>query len=164
MYRMTRLFLFTLFLFGPVAYSQDKYPTKSQLLKSLTKKTSLKKKVYNSTNWFALENDSSFQTADTVTFYNNKNYRQGKPICNFIDWNFYKKDAFWVQQVQLCKEPTTATALKDQFFFTFQISDSSFPLILSVFNRGTLVDEFEVLSLRTQSLPKSNETFESLTL
>src|SRR5262245_38814796 len=114
---MIRLLLFVS-LFGYVAHAQDKYPTKSQLLKSLTKKTRLKNKVYEHTNWFTLESDSSYQTSDTLVFYNNTNYRQDKFICNVIDWNFYKKDAFWTQYLQLCKEPTTATVIKE---FTFHI-------------------------------------------
>ena len=89
---------------------------------------------------------------DTLVFYNNSNYRYGKFICNFVDWNFYKKDAFWVQHVRLCKEPTTATAIKDDHFFTYDVLDKGQPMILRIFNKGKLVDTFEVLSLTRQPL------------
>ena len=147
---MTKLFLFLLLFIGQLVYGQDKYPTKSQLTKSLTKKTKLKGKVYNSTNWFTIESDSAYRNLDTLVFYNNSNYRYGKLICNFVDWNFYKKDAFWVQYVQLCKEPTTATAIKDEDFFTYEVSGWEQRLILLIFNESKLVDKFEVLSLTPQ--------------
>jgi hypothetical protein len=133
-------------------YGQNKYPTKLQLTKSLTKKTKLKGKAYNSTNWFTIESDSAYRNLDTLVFYNNSSYRSGKLICNFVDWNFYKKDAFWVQHVQLCKEPTTATAIKNEDFFTYDVSDKGQPMILRIFNNGKLVDTFEVLSLTRRPL------------
>jgi hypothetical protein len=162
---MTRLLLLVLFFIGHFAHGQGKYPTKTQLIKSLTRQTKLKGKVYKSTNWFTIENDSGFRHADTLVFYNNSGYRYGKQVCNYIDWNFHKKDAFWVQYIELCKEPTTGTLVKDQTFFTYKLSDSHQPMILSVFNKNVKVGEFEVLSLIKQPIRgQEKETTEVLTL
>src|SRR6478672_9532572 len=161
---MTRLLIFSIILLGNFVRGQDKYPTKIQLQKALTKKTKLTGHIYNSTNWFTLESDSSYQKADTLVFYNNSKYKYGKLICNLVDWNFYKKDAFWVQRVQLCKEPTTATAIKDEFIFTFKIVDQQYPMMLQVFNKEKIVDQFEVLSLARQLLNNQDkETVDVLT-
>ena len=162
---MTRLLIFSFLLLGQFAHSQDKYPTKTQLQKALTKNTKLKKHIYNSTNWFTLESDSSYQNADTLVFYNNSKYRHGTLVCNFVDWNFYQKDAFWVQRVQLCKEPATATAIKDEYIFTFKIVDKQQPMVLQVFYKEKIVDQFEVLSLASQALNNQDkETIDVLTL
>src|SRR4051812_30360238 len=102
---MSRIFIFIFLIIGDFASGQNKYPTKKQLQKSLTRNTKLNGHIYNSTNWFTLQSDSSYQTTDTLVFFNNSDLRYGKFICNYIDWNFYKKNAFWVQKVQLCQEP-----------------------------------------------------------
>lgn len=162
---MTKQFLLILLLSGHFAHDQDRYPTKSQLIKLLTKKTKLKGKVYNSTNWFTTVNDSSYRSQNTLVFYNNSNYRYGKLICNFVDWNFYKKEAFWVQHVQLCREPTTSTAIKDEDFFTYDVSDREQPMIMRVFNKDKLADKFEVLSLtKLRANSQSSEMTYVLTL
>ena len=101
---MAKLLFIILLFFGYLGFGQDSYPTKSELFKSLTKETKLKRKVYNSTNWFTVQNDSSYQSADTLYFYNNQAFRYEEHFCEFVDWNFYKKDAFWMQRIQLCKE------------------------------------------------------------
>lgn len=161
---MKRLFIITFLLLGHFVYSQDKYPTKTLLQKALTKNTKLKKHHHNSTYWFTLESDSSYKKADTLVFYNNKKYQSGKFICHFVDWNFYKKDALWMQRVQLCKEPAIATAIKDHDLFTFKIVDTKMPMILQIYTKENLIDQFEVLSFKSMPLNKSNETTDILTL
>lgn len=131
----------------------------------MTNKTRHKGKVYNSTNWFTVENDSSYQMADTLIFYNNSDLRYQKHYCNFIDWNFYKKNAFWLQRLELCTEPTTASVVKDIDFFTYEVSDDQTPLVIRVFNQQKLIDEFEVLSLSKQILPNGvDKTTDVMTL
>jgi hypothetical protein len=162
---MAKLLFIILLFFGDFGFGQGSYPTKSELFKSLTKETKLKRKVYNSTNWFTVQNDSSYQSADTLYFYNNPAFRYEKHFCEFVDWNFYKKDAFWIQRLQLCKEPTTASATKEKDFFTFEIPDKQRPLVLQIFQKGKIVDRFEVVSLRKQPLnSRKDETTDVLTL
>lgn len=55
-----------------------------------------------------------------------------------------------MQHVQLCKEPTTATAIRDEDFFTYEVSGLEQPMILRIFNKNKLVDKFEVISLTKQ--------------
>ena len=161
---MAKLSVFILLFFGHVVLGQDKYPTKSQVIKSLTQKTRLKNKIYESTNWFSIIDSSTYRSTDTLVFYNNSNNKLGRFICNIVDWNFYKKDALWVQHEQLCKEPATATAIKDDDFFTYDVSDG-LPLTLRISNKDGLVDEFEVLSLTKSPLNnRDQETTDVLTL
>jgi hypothetical protein len=162
---MARLCIFIPLLFGYVLFAQDKYPTKKQLQKALTKKTKLKGHIYNSTNWFTLESDSTYKEADTLVFYNNSKYQYGKHICHFVDWNFYKKDALWMQRVQLCKEPATATAIKDRDIFTFKIVDKRQPMVLEIYHKENLIEQFEVLALTSQQLDnRQNEITDVLTI
>ncbi|MBV4358367.1 hypothetical protein [Pinibacter aurantiacus] len=161
---MARIPIYILLFFGHIAFGQNKYPTKSQLLKSLTQKTKIKNKINESTTWYTIGDDSTYWNADTLLFYNNENYRNGKLICNFIDWNFYKKGAFYVQRIQLCKEPTTATAIKDDDFFTYEVLDGK-PLILRIFYKESLVAKFEVSALAKKPLDnRDKETTDVLTL
>jgi hypothetical protein len=103
--------------------------------------------------------------ADTLVFYNNSHIRYGELVCHFIDWNFHKKDAFWLQRVQLCNEPTTATAVKDKDIFTFEILGKQRPMIFQVFNNSELIDQFEVLKLIKQRLiSREDGTSDVLTL
>lgn len=70
-----------------------------------------------------------------------------------------------MQRVQLCKEPATATAIKDQDIFTFKIVNEQQPMVLQVYNKENLIDQFEVLALTSQQLDnRDNETTDVLTL
>jgi hypothetical protein len=149
---MTKLLLVSLLFCGLVVYGQRRYPSKLQLTKSLLKQTKVRGKSYNATNWFTFQSDSTYQGADTLVFYNNPQYRFGKHTCNFIDWNFHKKDAFWLQSVTLCDETRVATNVTNYKTFNFQVSDRQWPLILEVFSNKILVDKFEVLSLNKEPI------------
>ena len=144
---MNRLLVLILIIVGHFAFGQNQYPTKSQLLKHLQKNTKRNGRFYNSTKWFTCKNDSTFYKADTLEFFNNSNYQNKIHVCDFIDWNFYKRKAFWLQKVQLCKEPTTASMAKDTYFYTFKIIEDKKSLKLEIIRQGTLVDMFEVLSI-----------------
>ena len=67
--------------------------------------------------------------------------------------------------MQLCIEPATATATKEDDFFNYDVSDKEHPLFLQVYSKGKLVDKFEVLSLTKQPLKTGDEeTIDVLTM
>ena len=70
-----------------------------------------------------------------------------------------------MQRLELCEEPTTGSAAKEQDFYTFELNDKQTPIILKILHKGELVDMFEVLSLTKQPFGlRGNEITEVLTL
>jgi hypothetical protein len=149
---MTKRLVVSLLFCAVIVYGQREYPSKLQLTKSLLKQTKVRGKSYDATNWFTFQSDSTYQVADTLIFYNNPRHRFGKHTCYFIDWNFHKKDAFWLQTLKLCEDPRLATNVIDYKVFNFEVSDRQWPLILKVFSNNVLVDKFEVLSLNKEPI------------
>jgi hypothetical protein len=153
---MTRLFLITLLIVGHLSYGQSSYPTKSELIKALTKETKVKKKSYKPTYWFTFESHSSYKTADTITFFNNYMYHYGKENCNRIYWSFFKMDAFYLQEVT-CNDQANAGEADGSNDFTFEISNNQYPMVFQVFSKMKLVEKFEVLSLTKKILHSESE-------
>src|ERR1700761_2555910 len=58
--------------------------------------------------WIICNHDSSYFTADTLRLFDNINYfYQNGTCCDFVDWTFFKKNAFAQSKFQICNEPST---------------------------------------------------------
>lgn len=137
-------------LCGQMLFAQNNQPTKGQLLKAFKGSVRQENSVKVSTNsnpWVICNKDSAFYKSDTVRLYNNVNYYYNSKCCDFIDWTFYKKEAFVLTRVQICKEPATASVAKNEDWFTIKVSNEDKNLLLETYNQGKLVDRFKVISI-----------------
>ena len=151
-----------------MAFSQNKQPTKSQLIaafKRSIRQDNSGRVSTNSNPWAICNKDSAFYKSDTLRLYNNVNFYYYSKCCDFTDWTFYKKDAFVLTRVQICKEPTTASVTKNDDWFKVKISTENKTLFLQTYNQGRLVDKFKVVSLeQVDKIGQPNETTNMVTL
>ena len=166
-FTMTKYLLFIFFIVGHSAIGQNSNPTKSQLLQVLKKsiRQDSKGKVLTISNpWVVCNRDSSFYKSDTLRLYNNINFSQYSNCCDFIDLTFYKRNAFVVVRTQMCNEPTTASVIKSNDWFTIDILKIESDLIIKTINQGKVVDSFKAVSIDKIKIGQTNEITEVLTL
>lgn len=165
---MKRLFLLIFFVVGYSAFGQVRPPTKYQLLKlfkNSVKQDHSDKVSTNSNPWVICNKNGLFYTADTLKLYNNINYYYHSSCCDFIDWTFYKKDAFVLTRVQICKEPTTASVPKNEDWFVIKVSNQGKYLFLETYNQGRMIDRFQVLSIdKVNYIGQPNDITDVVTL
>jgi hypothetical protein len=102
---MTKIFFFIFLISGRSLWGQNANPTKSQLLHTLIKSIQQKTKgkvLIGSNPWVVCNKDSSFYKSDTLQLYNNVNYYYYSNCCEFVDFTFYKKNAFVANKTQVC--------------------------------------------------------------
>jgi len=165
---MTKYLLLAFLIFGRTSFGQNVNPTKSQLLKVIKKsirQDSRGKVSTNSNPWVVCNRDSSFYKSDTLRLYNNLNYYYYSKCCDFVDWTFYKKNAFVIVNTQICKEPPTGSISTKSDWFTIDISKDQNDLILQTINQGKAVDRFKVISIdEVNNIGQPDDITEVLTL
>lgn len=164
-----RKLLLLIFLFcGGIAAGQNNQPAKAQLLKAFKasiRQDSPGKVSTNSNPWVICNKDSAFYKSDTLRLYNNTGYHSHSQCCDFTDWTFYKKDAFVLTRVQICKEPTTVSVSRNEDWFTIKVSKENKNLFLETYNQGKLVDRFRVISIsKVDGIGRFKEMTEVVTL
>ena len=142
-----------LFLFLSInCWGQKTELTKKNLLKILKssiRQDSKSKIQTNSNPWSICNEDSSYFKSDTLHLYlsNNSQYRNHSLCCNFINWSFYKKDAFILTKTQICKEPPTTSASKAENWYTLKIKKEDKILTLTTCNQEKIMTRFKVINI-----------------
>lgn len=96
---MRTLILFAFSLMANIGWRQHSSLTKNQIDKILNADN-------DHTEWSICNVDSSFFKSDTLRLYNNINYfYQKSNCCKLVTWRFYKKNAFTLSGLEVCKEP-----------------------------------------------------------
>lgn len=114
--------------------------------------------------WLICNQDSSFYLKDTIKVCSNSYYRNSLNCCQYMAWTFYDKDKFISTNLELCKEPTTASATRDKDYFKILIASADNYLIISTFNNDQLKESFKLLSVDTIKQSNSDLTSTVLTL
>jgi len=120
-----------------------------KVLKSSIRQNSKSKIQTNSNPWTICNKDSSYYKSDTLHLYlsNNSQYRNHSSCCDFIDWTFYKKDAFILTKTQICKEPPTTSSSKADDWYKLKILKENGILLLIIFNQNRLITKFKVINI-----------------
>ncbi|RXK62762.1 hypothetical protein ESA94_07125 [Lacibacter luteus] len=147
---IARLFILVAFLFaGHISEGQTIVPTKKQLLKLFKSsiRQDLKSKITTNSNpWVICNDDSSYYKADTIRLFPNSNdYPDCKCSC-YIDWTFYKKDAFILTR-EYINEPRRISVTKSGDWYVVKLSLDGESLILETFNQNILIDRFKVVDI-----------------
>jgi len=147
---IARLFILVTFSFaGHISVGQTSQPTKKQLLKlfkSSIRQDSKLKVTTNSNPWVVCNDDSSYYKADTIRLFPYSNdYPDCKCSC-YIDWTFYKKDAFILTR-EYTNEPRRVIVTKSSDWYIVKLSLADKSLILETFNQNNLIDRFEVIDI-----------------
>jgi len=138
-----------LFFFAHNSWGQTSLPTKKQLLKVFKASIRQDSKLKISTNsnpWIICNDDSSYYKSDTLKlFSHSNNYPDCKCFC-FIDWTFYKKDAF-VMSREYIDEPRRVSVSKADDWYTIKLLQKNEDLLLETYNQDKLIERFEVITI-----------------
>jgi hypothetical protein len=162
---MTRLILLIAILNSINSYGQTKPYSENEiyaLFKNSISQTEKGKIEVPSNPWLICNQDSSFFRKDTIRVCSNSYYRNSLNCCQYIAWTFYDKDKFISTNLELCKEPTTASATKDKDYFKILVVSADNYLIISTFNNDQLKDSFKLLSV--DNIKQSNSDLTSTVL
>ena len=144
----TSIILF-FFLVGHTSLGQISNPTKKQvfkILKASIKQDSKSKVSTNSNPWVICNEDSSYFKSDTLKLFPHLNdYPNCRCYC-YIDWTFYKKDAFVLTR-EYIDEPRRVSVTNADNWYVIKLSKVNNDLVLKTYNQGKLVDQFNVVSI-----------------
>lgn len=148
---MTRYLFIPFLLFSVCSFGQTKiYSEKDiyRLFKKSISQTDKKKISVPSNPWLFCNKDSSFYLSNTLRLVSNS-YHNHKLVncCDYVGWTFYKQDKFVSTRLQLCKEPTSASATKDNDHFDLKVFSADNYLTLSIFNNNKLMDSFKIIDI-----------------
>lgn len=125
----------------------------SNLLKSSINQSSKKSISVGSGAWIICNTDSAYYKADTIKLYDNINYfYQRNSCCSFIEWTFYKRNAFLQNKAQICQEPSSANTLTEYYKFDVIKKDDNVYLI--VINKH--LKKFELVSISQLKLTNNS--------
>lgn len=142
----TTIFIFSSFL----SYSQSNNITKRILKKSFKK--SIRHENYSSWDewsgyWETNNIDSTYYKSDTIILTNKVGLNS--IYCNYITWEFYKKNAFILGDFTVCKEPPTGRAGNANDLYTIVFEEENDIIYLKTRNLNTettyKVVSFEIL-------------------
>jgi len=162
---MTRLILFLAFFTSFNCYGQTKSYSENDIYRLFKKSISQTEKgkiEIPSNPWLICNQDSSYYRKDTVRICSNSYNTNSLNCCNYIGWTFYEKDKFISTTLELCKEPTTASATRDKDHFKILVASTDNYLIISTFNNDKLVESFKVISV--DNIKQNNSDLKSTIL
>lgn len=148
---MTRLLFILFSLISICSFGQTKNYSEKEVYR-LFKKSILqrdKKKISIPSNpWLFCNRDSSFYLSDTLRLVSNS-YHNHKLVncCDYVGWTFYKQDKFISTRLLLCKEPTSASATKDNDHFELKVFYTNNYLTISIFNKCKLMDSYKIIDI-----------------
>lgn len=155
-------YIFTLFFALSINWGlcQELSPSKHQLSKlfKLSIDQESKKTISVGNNaWTICNQDSSFFKSDTIRIYSNINYFYQKgACCKFIQWTFYKKNAFVQSDLQVCIEPSSSSILNK--YYTIEFLSGKKELYLFILNSDNAFELFRVINLQEIKLAQNNST------
>ena len=151
--------------FFKISNGQNNHPTKQQIVNLFKNSISQQSKngiSVGSNAWVICNKDSAFFKSDTIILQSNINYfYQIGDCCDFIEWIFYKQDAYLQKKLQVCNEPASASANADnlRLILTTQPHD----LVLTTILNGRMMSKFKVLRVDNVKLA-SNISSTAITL
>jgi hypothetical protein len=148
---MTRFLFILPLLISISCFGQTKNYSEKDVYRIFKKSISQREKnkiSIPSNPWFFCNRDSSFYLNDTLRLVSNS-YHNHKLVncCDYVGWTFYKKDKFISTRLQLCKEPTSASATRDNDRFDLKVLSADNYLILSIFNNNKLMESFKIIDI-----------------
>lgn len=165
---MTRLLFILFLLISICSFGQTKNYSEKEVYRLFQKSISQrdKKKISIPSNpWLFCNKDSSFYLNDTLRLMSNS-YHNHKLVncCDYVGWTFYKKDKFISTRLQLCKEPTSASATKDNDHFELKVFSTDKYLTISIFNNSKLIDSYKIIDISSFKQEDTDLTSTVITL
>ena len=150
---MKKITLLVLILIIQFSYSQKTKISKAELLKAFKETIVQKEKGIihtNSNPWFTDNTNENYFKKDTITLKNAKSYK--RDYCKIINWNFYKKAAFSIENADYCNEPPSQKVTTENDWINLNVEKVENYLIIELFNQNKLIDKFKILSLEKKNL------------
>ena len=165
---MTRLLFILFLLISICSFGQTKNYSEKEVYRLFKKSISQrdKKKISIPSNpWLFCNRDSSFYLSDTLRLVSNSYYNHKLVnCCDYVGWTFYKQDKFISTRLQLCKEPTSASATKDSDHFELKVFSTDNYLKISIFNSSKLIDSYRVIDISSFKQEDTDLTSTVITL
>ena len=165
---MTRLLFILFLLISICSFGQTKNYSEKEVYRLFKKSISQrdKKKISIPSNpWLFCNRDSSFYLSDTLRLVSNSYYNHKLVnCCDYVGWTFYKQDKFISTRLQLCKEPTSASATKDSDHFELKVFSTDNYLTISIFNSSKLIDSYRVIDISSFKQEDTDLTSTVITL
>lgn len=165
---MTRLLFILFLLISICSFGQTKNYSEKEVYRLFKKSISQrdKKKISIPSNpWLFCNRDSSFYLSDTLRLVSNSYYNHKLVnCCDYVGWTFYKQDKFISTRLQLCKEPTSASATKDNDHFELKVFSTDNYLTISIFNSSKLIDSYRVIDISSFKQEDTDLTSTVITL
>jgi len=165
---MTRFLLILSLLISVCCFGQTKNYSKKDVYRIFKNSISQTEKIkisIPSNPWLFCNRDSSFYLNDTLRLVSNS-YHNPKLVncCDYVGWTFYKQNKFISTRLHLCKEPTSASATKENDHFDLKVFSADNYLTLSIFNNNKLMDNFKIIDISSFKQEDTDLTSTVITL
>jgi len=148
-------FFFIFFLFPLLLLSQNKI-SKSEVQKIIKDSQVAKKNgsisLPSIKSWKFNNVDSLYFKSDTLIAIQNKTNIQN-PFCEYMDWTFYRKNAFILGNTSYCEEPPSRLVTKyPEDYFTIAIYQVENKTMIDMLrNDKMIVDSFNVIEIENNN-------------
>jgi hypothetical protein len=144
-------------------HSQVKTPPSLKAIKDLLRPVEVPGEG-ESIEWMACDEDSTYYRSDTIQLYRNAYYYLESDCCRFVQWHLSPKYTFTLSEFRPCQEPPVSGVRMENQDLKFEINGFASRVTIAVLRKKQAIDTFEVIDLRTVTLPNRNETSQRLTL
>lgn len=114
--------------------------------------------------WITCDTDSGYYHDDTIHLYRSYHYCFGSGCCQFVRWTLSPKYTFSLTSFLFCQEPPVSGITMENQDLKFDISGSENRTTIAIRRKKEVIDKFEVVDLRTVTLPDNMGTSQRLTL
>jgi hypothetical protein len=152
---MVKLTLIFIIILTNNLYSQTDLVAKKQVRRII--KLGLSSRSGHDDTWFACNDDSLYFKSDTIRFYNSGNYfYKFEHCCQFVEWQFFKRNVIQRQESQWCKEPP-CTFVASLISFKYKILKRKNKLILKTYRKDNCTVSFIIIGIENVIFPSGQQ-------
>lgn len=112
----------------------------------------------NSKSWTICNQGDTFFKTDTLYFYDSINYfYQSGNCCEFVQWDFSKKNFFVQKKLQVCKEPSTSEVITEKNYYSIKPVSEKGQILLKKYHKNELVETFLVATIKEIDLKENRK-------
>ena len=142
------LFIFLLTLIGNTNYGQATTKDLFKIFKKSIRQENREKVSVGSNPWIICNRDSAYFNSDTLVMHNDNSYYDKSKCCDFIEWTFYRKNAFYFGKKKMCPGIPQEVVDKENRWFTLRKIKLEKVEALELLEKGKIVDRFKLLSIK----------------
>ena len=115
--------------------------------------------------WTACYNsDSTYATSDTIILFSDMYYYLTTHCCYVTSWTFSNSTTFSLSETKVCQEPPPSSISFDNSGLKIMFDKKDEQLIMSIYKKGKLKDEFILLSLDNFEMKSGKQGYKLIML